>query len=484
MLQLNYLLKVHLFLIFLCSMLSYANLGAQNIFPERKAYLLDSISNNPSGKIYFFDGIEISEVDFYKKGFAGELNGLVGTGAEPGKDGVIRYGEYYRNGVIILDSKENQTMKPKIQRDKNFIPKAQKYKDGYQLRGIIDEAFEGEPIMLFSFDNNHILNVDTALIIDCRFQFDGKENLKDIGILTVGNFPDTITSSVVFLEKGNIEINMNTGRVSGTALNNLYQGYLDTCSLHNREYGELPYNEEQPNLIVTNSPRYHKLVEMGKYMVEFKKQNIHNAVGQYLFEKEVGISFAESFAYPSTETYQDSAFHTIYSAADEDYKQRKWIESYIKSLNRWAESATKVKQLTGKPYIDFTLTDLSGESKELSQYIANSRYTLIDFWASWCGPCIASFPKLKEVYESSDRTKFEVIGVSLDTRLSDWERTIDKHELPWIQLVSGDEALNKEMQSGYGFAGIPFTILLDHEGNIIRTNISIYELLEMVEELN
>lgn len=178
----------------------------------------------------------------------------------------------------------------------------------FELTGNINNRFNGQEIMLFAFDEDVILKVDTAIINEGKFKFHGTESLKDIGILSVGNYPDTTITLVVMLEKGNIEADMDNERVGGTFLNRLYQGYLDTTSFLNQQYRELPYNEEQPNLIVTGSPRYNKLVEMGKYMVDFKKQHIHNVVGQYLFEKEAGTSFAELFAYPATETCPDSAF--------------------------------------------------------------------------------------------------------------------------------------------------------------------------------
>lgn len=89
------------------------NLKSQNISPERKVFLLDSISNNPSGKIYFFDDTEISELCFFEKGLSGELKDNLSGIMCLGKEAILRFGERYRYGIVIWKSKE------KTNEDKN-----------------------------------------------------------------------------------------------------------------------------------------------------------------------------------------------------------------------------------------------------------------------------------------------------------------------------------------------------------------------------
>lgn len=139
---------------------------------------------------------------------------------------------------------------------------------------------------------------------------------------------------------------------------------------------------------------------------------------------------AESQAYPSTATCADSAFYIIYNAADDDFKQKKWVQRRIESLNYSVELAKKDKQLIGKLYYDFLLKGKVGEKRYISEYVGKSEYTLIDFWASWCGPCIASFPHLKNLYSSYDRDKIEIIGISIDTDNKAWNKAIEKENYP------------------------------------------------------
>lgn len=357
----------------------------------------------------------------------------------------------------------------------------------FELNGSISEQFNGKQIMLFAFDEDTILKVDTTIVSNGKFKFTGTESLKDIGILSVGNYPDTVASLTLFLDKGNITADIDSGRVTGTPYNNMYQGYLDTSARLYKEMLELKSDEDENKeskvglYVKQGSPRHKKLVEIGEYTVGFKKQNIHNAVGQYLFEKEAGSLFGELYAYPASETCPDSAFYIIYNAADDNYKEKEWVQNHIKSLNRRVELARKEKQLIGKLYTDFFLKDQAGDNSNISDYIGKSDYILIDFWASWCGPCIASFPHLQSIYDRYERGKLEIIGVSLDYNTSTWIKTINREKISWVQLITESEEINQELMDAYSFKGIPYYVLLNHEGEIIGAGNFAETLTNLIE---
>ena len=95
--------------------------------------------------------------------------------------------------------------------------------------------------------------------------------------------------------------------------------------------------------------------------------------------------------------------------------------------------AAKQKQLTGKAP-DFTLPDLKGENVILSNY--KGKYLLIDFWASWCGPCRKEIPNLKMIYEKYKDRGFEIYSVSLDDKREAWITAIAELDLPWVHVSS------------------------------------------------
>lgn len=124
----------------------------------------------------------------------------------------------------------------------------------------------------------------------------------------------------------------------------------------------------------------------------------------------------------------------------------------------------------GQKAPEFTLANLEGGEVALYDVLDENEVTLIDFWASWCGPCIADFPELKRLYAAYDDFGFEIIGVSIDSDLEDWEQGSIDNELPWIDLGEMD-GWEGTTASTYGVLAIPKGYLIDSEGCILEKNI-------------
>lgn len=134
------------------------------------------------------------------------------------------------------------------------------------------------------------------------------------------------------------------------------------------------------------------------------------------------------------------------------------------------EAAAKVKKTAiGSKYVDLSLDDHQGNPVKLSDYLGKGKYVLLEFWASWCGPCRADIPHLKEVYALYHPEGFEVIGISMDDKKENWLKAIDEEKLPWLQ-VSDLKAFNSDVSKLYGVSGIPTCLLIDPEGTIVTRN--------------
>jgi thioredoxin-like negative regulator of GroEL len=107
--------------------------------------------------------------------------------------------------------------------------------------------------------------------------------------------------------------------------------------------------------------------------------------------------------------------------------------------------------------------NFSSETFE-SEVLQSEQPVLVDFWATWCGPCVAELPNVKKHYEEYHERGFEVVGISLDTDRERLEKFIEERQLPWVTLFEDDAGWQHPMATYYGVMGIPTVMLVDREG--------------------
>ncbi|WP_289055368.1 TlpA disulfide reductase family protein [Carboxylicivirga marina] len=129
---------------------------------------------------------------------------------------------------------------------------------------------------------------------------------------------------------------------------------------------------------------------------------------------------------------------------------------------------------------DFTMNDTEGNPVSLSSF--KGKYLLVDFWASWCGPCRRENPHVVELYTEFKDKGFDILGVSLDQKKDAWLKAIEDDKLTWSH-VSDLKGWGNEAAKLYAVSGIPHTVLLDKEGKIIAKNLRGDELRAKVAEL-
>jgi peroxiredoxin len=133
----------------------------------------------------------------------------------------------------------------------------------------------------------------------------------------------------------------------------------------------------------------------------------------------------------------------------------------------------------GRPAPDFVQADANGKPIALSSY--KGKYVLVDFWASWCGPCREENPNVLKNYRQYHSKGFAVLGVSLDDKKVDWLKAIKKDGLPWMQ-VSDLNGWKNAVAVLYGIEGIPMNFLIDKEGKIVAKGLRGADLDKKLEE--
>lgn len=153
----------------------------------------------------------------------------------------------------------------------------------------------------------------------------------------------------------------------------------------------------------------------------------------------------------------------------------------LPALKKFREDYRAASAYTqGKPFAGGEVYNPKGDTLHLNA--APGHYTLIDFWASWCGPCRASFPHLRKVYEAYQE-KVDFISVSLDKNDSDWRKAMDEEKLPWQQYCA-TPSFFRAIGKAYKITSIPTFLLIGPDGNIIFSGHDSNDLDTQLEKLN
>ena len=154
-------------------------------------------------------------------------------------------------------------------------------------------------------------------------------------------------------------------------------------------------------------------------------------------------------------------------------------------LRQWAQQKAqeeKKNAVVGKQFTDLEEPDVDGNMHKLSEYVGKGKWVLVDFWASWCGPCLREMPNVVKAYETYHAKGFDVVGLSFDNKKEPWVQAIADQNMPWTHL--SDLKGWRTVASGvYDVNSIPDNLLIDPQGKIVARGLRAQALQDKLKDI-
>lgn len=322
----------------------------------------------------------------------------------------------------------------------------------YTLTVAAPAEAEGHMLYLTDYDTDE--RVDSAVITGGRAVISSTVDNPFMGRLML----DGRRAGMVVIEPG--EIVMDSNRVvSGTPLNDSWAAFDASMDSLSAAYDTImAHKAEMPDTVA--AARVDSIEALAaRINADFAAANAGNPIGLYMF-----------------------ITHQVY-----DYNLQQ-LDSALKANPSYGESArvkslregkvTKERTSPGHKFVDFAVPTAQGDTARLSDHVGRGHYTLVDFWASWCGPCIRETETIKRIYNAYPDSTLEVLGVAVWDEPENTLKAVEQHQLPWGQIIN----TQKIATDAYGIPSIPCIILFDPQGMIVSRDLQGAELEAAVAE--
>ncbi len=361
----------------------------------------------------------------------------------------------------------------------------------YQVKGKLTNS-NGEMVSLIDVNSTQAKTIDSVKV-DEKGEFFFTKKVSEKGFYTLQITPSNFATLIIdSTEKISFEAdakNINDSyTVDGSADTKLYIQFNNFTKKNFKKMESLrtkqdsirkvyeAYLNTTPDALFLDS--LSKMLEpiFDKFSVDYKKYAEETSSHIKKFIDENISSFASLAAVQMLNPEKDIAyFIKVSDALTEKYPN---IEN-LKGFKTYVDGEKKLA--IGMPAPEIILNDKDGNSIFLSSL--KGKIVLVDFWASWCKPCRVENPFIVSLYNKYKNKGLDIFSVSLDLNKDAWLKAIAQDKLVWKNHVTDLKQWQSPVVSLYGFSGIPFTVLLDKQGNITGKNLRGPELEEKIKEL-
>jgi len=335
----------------------------------------------------------------------------------------------------------------------------------YKITGTLESGGEGDTIFLTS-DLVGGQPEDTAFLHNGKFSFSGETDSTYLCIVYSAREKDK--NIPFFIEPGNIKVvigkDPSATRVTGTSTNEKWQQLNDSIAFFAHKMDSIATAAYASEI---NKEKREAAMSQVETLQKRFVQCVQNAARR---------NIDNEFGYFIVTNYDDAILgnglrEELVKQMPDRFQERPAIKELKKIM-----VAQKTLQLS-----DVSMKDVNGQELRLMDEVKKHHVTIIDFWASWCAPCVQEMPNLVRLYKEYSQRGLGIIGVSLDSSDTDWQSAVDILGMTWPN-VSELNGWKNSLAQQYGVKAIPFTMVVDSSGKILQKGLRGEQLATFVDE--
>lgn len=344
-----------------------------------------------------------------------------------------------------------------------FVAAAPAQTEGYQITA----RTSGVPDSLVYLVSSHSDTIATTQMKNGMFVFKGKVTTPDVAYIRPASAPAVIP---VMLENANFQILASPSgvKIVGGEAQDMYNRYTQLTQETLEEQQRIQKEVQEAQQAGDQNRIQGIMASFGKYVEKARAKEVamfdslsHSFVGMYLLASNM-------------QQMQPNMIRERYNKFSDELKQLpsgKIVAQYIDDVERIS---------VGRVAPDFKMPNVEGDT--LSLHSIKGKVKILDFWASWCGPCRQESPNLVKLYKNYQTRGLEIVSVSLDEKEAAWKKAIFEDGMTW-KLLSDLKGAKSEVAKLYNLKTVPFMLVLDQDNRIVAVNLRGKDLEKKIEEL-